>query len=102
MRVAVTTLVISGLVGVQQTDDWDRPNGEHPAYRRTDQRFGNPTTAINTPPPACPAGTGLFVKNAQSMDDAPFTTRSPRISTRASTAIRDSMTTSAVIARLTS
>ena len=61
-----------------------------------------PTIAFATPPPDWPAGTGLFVKNAQSIDDAPFTTRSPRMTTRASTAIRDSTMTSAVIARLTS
>ena len=59
-----------------------------------------PTIALATPPPDCPAGTGLFVKKAQSMEDAPFSTRSPRMSSSASTAVNDSTTTTAVIARL--
>src|SRR3989442_36223 len=78
-----------------------RPIGT-PINGATPTPLAVPTSAFAPPPPAWPAGTGLFVKNAQSIDEAPFTTRSPRMTTRASTAIRDSTTTSAVIARLTS
>src|SRR2546426_5389597 len=48
-----------------------------------------PTMAFATPPPDWPAGTGFLVKKAQSIDEAPFTTRLPRMSTRASTATNE-------------
>src|SRR5467141_1010385 len=60
-----------------------------------------PAIALATPPPDCPAGTGLLAKNAQSIDDAPFAMRLPRMSTSASAAVNDRMMMSTVITRLT-
>ncbi len=34
------------VVGVQQTDDWERPNGERPAYRRTDTLWIAPRLGV--------------------------------------------------------
>jgi peroxiredoxin len=34
------------IVGVQQSDDWDQPNGDRPAYRRTDTLWVNPRLGI--------------------------------------------------------
>ncbi len=34
------------VVGVQQSDDWDRPNGEHPAFRRTDTLWIAPRLGV--------------------------------------------------------
>lgn len=34
------------VVGVQQSDDWDQPNGDRPAYRRTDTLWVNPRLGI--------------------------------------------------------
>src|SRR5881394_1263281 len=59
-----------------------------------------PTMALATPPPLWPAGTGLFVKNAQSRDDAPLMMRLPRIRNSASTAVNDSTMTRPVMMRL--
>src|SRR5207247_6891171 len=58
-----------------------------------------PAIAFATPPPDWPAGTGVLVKNARSMDDAPFATRLPRLRKRASTAVDDRTKTDAVITR---
>jgi hypothetical protein len=56
-----------------------------------------PTIALATPPPVSPAGTGFFVKNAQSIEDAPLAIRSARMSTSARTAVNDNAATSPVI-----
>ncbi len=34
------------IVGVQQSDDWDQPNGDRPAYRRTDTLWIDPHLGI--------------------------------------------------------
>jgi peroxiredoxin len=36
------------VVGVQQSDDWDRPAGDHPAFRRTDTLWIAPRLGIAT------------------------------------------------------
>src|SRR5207244_4481989 len=60
-----------------------------------------PTMAFATPPPLSPAGTGFLVKKFRSSEEAPFTTRFPRIRIRDRTARNESTPTSPVITPFT-